>query len=280
MEKVRSKDGTQIAYEKTGNGPALILVDGALCYRSFGPSPKLVPLLAKDFTVFAYDRRGRGDSGNEQPYALQREVEDLAAIVEAAGGSAYAVGFSSGAALALEAANSGVPITKLALYEAPFIVDNSRTPLPADFLDKLNDMLAVDDRGGAVRHFLKLVGMPPILTHLMRFFPGWSKLKGVAHTLPHDINIVKAFQHGTPLPRDRWTHVQAETTVMYGGKSPAWMKNGMKELADVLPGSQLRVLEGQTHMINAKVLALVLIEIFNGKTNSETAALKEQGAAA
>ena len=280
MEKVRSKDGTLIAYEKTGSGPALILVDGALCYRSFGPSPKLVPLLAKHFTVFAYDRRGRGDSTNTQPYAPEREVEDIAALIDAAGGSAYVFGLSSGAALALEAANSGLPIEKLALYEAPFIVDNARTPLPADFLDKLNDMLAVDDRGGAVRAFMKLVGMPAIVAHLMRFFPGWSKLKSVAHTLPHDMIIMRDHQQGKPLPRDRWTSVDAEATVMYGGKSPAWMKSGAKNLADVLTGSRLRDLPGQTHMINVKVLAPALIDVFRGQAKHETAALKEQGAAA
>jgi pimeloyl-ACP methyl ester carboxylesterase len=280
MEKVRSKDGTLIAYEKTGSGPALILVDGALCYRSFGPSPKLVPLLAKHFTVVAYDRRGRDDSTSTQPYAPEREVEDLAALIDAAGGSAYVFGLSSGAALSLEAANSGLPITKLALYEAPFIVDNERTPLPADFLDKLNDMLAVDDRGGAVRAFMKLVGMPAIIAQLMRFFPGWSKLKAVAHTLPHDMIIMKDYQQGKPLPRDRWTSVTAETTVMFGGKSPAWMKNGAKNLAEILPGSELRVLPGQTHMIKAPVLAPVLIDVFNGQAKQETAALKEQGAAA
>lgn len=280
MEEVRSKDGTLIAYEKTGSGPALILVDGAMCYRSFGPSPKLAPLLAKHFTVFAYDRRGRGDSTNTQPYAPEREVEDIAALIDAAGGSAYVFGLSSGAALALEAANSGLPITRLALYEAPFIVDNERTPLPVDFLDKLNDMLAVDDRGGAVRAFMKLVGMPVVVAHLMRFFPGWSKLKSVAHTLPHDMIIMKDHQQGKPLPRDRWTSVAAETTVMCGGKSPAWMKNGMKNLAEILPGSDHRILPGQTHMIKATVLAPALIDAFNGQAKKEAAILKEQGLAA
>jgi len=124
MSHVRSKDGTTIAYERTGNGPALILVDGALCSRAFGPSPKLAPLLARHFTVYAYDRRGRGQSGDTPPYSPAREVEDIAALVEAAGGSAFLLGLSSGGALALEAAASGVPVARVVAYEPPYVVDS------------------------------------------------------------------------------------------------------------------------------------------------------------
>jgi len=130
MKKVLSRDGTSIAFERLGDGPPLILVDGALCHRRFGPMPKLAPLLARDFTVFMYDRRGRGDSGDTAPYAVEREVEDIDALIEEGGGSAFLYGVSSGAALALEAASRGLGIRKLALYEAPFIVDDSRPPLP------------------------------------------------------------------------------------------------------------------------------------------------------
>ena len=161
----------------------LILVDGALCHRGFGPMPKLRKELEKDFTVYTYDRRGRGESSDTQPYSAGREVEDIGALITAAGGSAFVAGVSSGAALALEAVRSGVPIKKLALYEAPFIVDDARTPIPPDFLDQLNAALAKDHRGDAVRMFMKLVGMPAIMASLMRV-SGLEKLRAVAPRSP------------------------------------------------------------------------------------------------
>jgi pimeloyl-ACP methyl ester carboxylesterase len=264
MEKVNSKDGTSIAYERSGTGPALILVDGALCHRKFGPMPKLADFLTKDFTVYTYDRRGRGDSSDTTPYAVGREIDDIEALINAVGGSAYLFGLSSGAALALEAANRGLPIKKVAAYEAPFIVDDSRTPIPPDFLDKLNEMLAKDRRGDAVRAFMKLVGMPAIVVHLMRFLPAWSKLRAVAHTLPYDITIVKDNQTGKPLPADKWASIAVPAIVICGGKSPKWLQNGMKELAQVIPHAEHRTLLGQTHMVKANVLAPVLIEFFSG----------------
>ena len=133
MKKIQSKDGTSIAVDRTGSGPALVFVDGAMCYRASGPSQSMAAALADHFTVFTYDRRGRGDSSDTSSYDVQREVDDLEAVIREAGGQALVFGVSSGAALALEAATRGVPITRLALYEAPFIVDDSRSPLPDDF---------------------------------------------------------------------------------------------------------------------------------------------------
>jgi pimeloyl-ACP methyl ester carboxylesterase len=153
MQNVLSKDGTPIAFDRTGKGPAIVLVDGALCYRASGPSGPLAALLAAEFTVFTYDRRGRGDSGNLAAYAIEREVEDIEALIHEAGGSAFVYGISSGAALALEAANHGLAIKKLALYEAPFIVDDSRPPIPNDYLAQLNGLISADRRGDAVNSF-------------------------------------------------------------------------------------------------------------------------------
>jgi pimeloyl-ACP methyl ester carboxylesterase len=264
MKKVLSKDGTPIAFDRKGRGPAVILVDGALCFRASGPSGPLADLLAENFTVFTYDRRGRGDSGNSATYAVEREIEDVAALIHEAGGSAFVYGISSGAALALEAANHGLAIKKLALYEAPFIVDDSRPPIPKDFMAQLNNLIAADRPGDAVKLFLKLVGVPAIFIGLMRFMPAWSKLKSVAHTLPHDIAIVQDYQRGKPLPANRWSSVTAPTLVMDGGKSPAWMRHGAQALAGVIPNARLRTLEGQTHMVKPKVLAPALAEFFAG----------------
>ncbi|HMB79124.1 MAG TPA: alpha/beta hydrolase, partial [Vicinamibacterales bacterium] len=173
MQFVTSKDGTPIAFDRVGTGPAVIFVDGALCYRASGPSRPVAALLSNQFTVFTYDRRGRGDSANTAPYAIDREVEDLAALASEAGGSAFVCGVSSGAVLALEAASRGVGVAKLALYEAPFIVDDTHPPIPPDFLARLNDAVASDRRGDAVRMFLTLVGLPAPFVALMRFLPVW-----------------------------------------------------------------------------------------------------------
>jgi pimeloyl-ACP methyl ester carboxylesterase len=264
MSTVHSKDGTPIAFDRSGQGPALILVDGALCYRASGPSKPLAALLTEHFTVFIYDRRGRGDSGDTAPYAVEREVEDIEALINEAGGSAFVYGVSSGAALALEAANHGLAVRKLALYEPPFIVDDSRPPIPADFLARLKESIAANRRSGAVKLFLKLVGVPSMFVAMMPLLPAWSKLKAVAHTLPYDITIVQDNQRGKPLPATRWTAATVPTLVMDGGKSPAWMRHGAKALADVLPNATLRTLDGQTHMVKPEALAPVLVEFFAG----------------
>src|SRR5437763_11255965 len=152
LRKVRSKDGTAIAFDQSGDGPAIILVGGAMSTRS--ASGPLAALLAPRFTVFAYDRRGRGDSGDTAPYAIEREVDDLDALITAAGGSAFVVGHSSGAALALEAAARGLAITKLALYERPFIVDASRPALRGAYVTQLTALLAPGSRGDAVAYLM------------------------------------------------------------------------------------------------------------------------------
>jgi pimeloyl-ACP methyl ester carboxylesterase len=263
MNHARSKDGTLIAFERAGSGPALILVDGALCYRASGPSRPLAALLSERFTVYWYDRRGRGDSTDTTPYAIEREIEDLDALIREAGGSAFVYGISSGAALALEAANHGLAIRKLALYESPCIVDNTHAPMPADFLTRLNAVVAADRRSEAVKMFLRLVDLPAIAMVLMPLLPAWSKLKAVAHTLPYDITIVQDNQRGKPFQPARWADVKMPTLAMDGSKSPAWMRNGMRALAGVLPNATFRTLEGQTHMLKAEAAAPVLLEFFS-----------------
>jgi pimeloyl-ACP methyl ester carboxylesterase len=262
VKKILSKDGTAIAFDQVGGGPPLVLVDGALCHRRFGPSADMARALAPHFTVFTYDRRGRGDSGDSARYAIQRECEDLEAVIDAAGGSAFVYGISSGAALALETANGSPAIARLAVFEAPFIVDDAKAPIPADFLETLREAVRSNRRGDAVRSFMKLVGVPAVFIMIMRFMPAWAKLKAVAHTLPYDITIVKDYERGEPLPAAQWSRVAAPTLVMDGGKSPAWMRNAMRQLAAVLPNASYRTLPGQTHMVQAKAHVQPLLEFF------------------
>lgn len=265
MNKVRSSDGTAIAYEKRGAGPALILVDGALCHREFGPARSLAELLEPHFTVYTYDRRGRGQSGDTLPYAPEREVEDLAALVAEAGGNAYVYGISSGAALALDAANRIAGIEKVAVYEPPFVVDPSGNVTPDDYVSDLEQALAAGKPGKAVERFMKLVGAPAVMTRAMRLMPAWKKLKAVAHTLPYDAAILGETGKGRPLPTDRWDEVTVPVLAMAGGRSDEWMRQGSQQLADVLADAEYRTLDGQNHMLKAKAVAPVLVEYFGAE---------------
>jgi pimeloyl-ACP methyl ester carboxylesterase len=268
MKKIQSKDGTSIAVDRAGRGPALVFVDGAMCYRASGPSRPMAAALADHFTVFTYDRRGRGDSGDNTSYEVQREVDDLEAVIKEAGGHAVVLGVSSGAALALEAASRGVAISRLALYEAPFIVDDTRPALPEDFVPRLTTAVADGRRGEAVKMFMRVVGVPGIFIVLMRLMPAWSKITSVAHTLPYDFAIVGPYQRGRPLSATRWSGATMPTLVMDGGKSPAWMRNATRALASVLPNATYRTLDGQTHMIKPKALTPPLVDFFKNNAAS------------
>ena len=256
-----SKDGTAIAFDLIGQGVPVILVDGALCHRRMGQVEQLAELLAPHFTVITYDRRGRGASGDRAPYAVDREIDDIAALLNEAGGSACLWGMSSGAVLALEAARRLTGIKKLALYEAPFIVDDSRSSTEHQWA-RIREAVAAGRRGAAVAVFLQMVGVPRVFIGLMRLSPIWSKLKAIAHTLPYDGALVQDHQMGRPLPAERWASVTAPALVMDGGKSPQWMRNGNRALAVVLRNAQYRTLPGQTHMLRPTAHAPTLVEFF------------------
>jgi pimeloyl-ACP methyl ester carboxylesterase len=259
MRQVRSRDGTTIAYDRLGAGPPVILVDGAFCSRSFGPMPKLASHLARDFTVFAYDRRGRGDSGDTAPYAVEREIEDLNALIREAGGSAFVYAISSGAALALEAAASGLSIRKLALYEPPFMVGTPSHRPPVDHQAQLVRLVAEGRRGDAVKYYMKdIIGMPGLLVTLFRLLPMWSKLKAVAPSLPHDSAVMGDFS----LPARRAASLDMPTLVISGEKSMPVLREAAQRLSEVIPGAQLRKLPGQTHNVAAAALAPALKEFF------------------
>lgn len=227
-----------------------------------GPIRRTRGRTGPDFTVFTYDRRGRGASGDTTPYSVEREVEDLDALIKEAGGSAMVFGCSSGAVLALEAATRGLPIEKLALYEPPFIVDDSRE-IPTGYMDRIRDHIAADRRPEALREFMVTgVGMPAFMMIVMRLMPAWKKIKSVAHTLPYDMTVVGTTQEGKPLPASRWTNISMPTLIADGGKSPAWMRNGVRNLTELLPQAEYQNLAGQTHMIKPKVHAPVLKAFF------------------
>ena len=265
METVTSKDGSRIAYDRYGSGPAVILVGGALGYRKFKQMEQLAKLLAERCTVINYDRRGRGDSTEVKPFAVEREIEDIGALFEAAGGSASLWGWSSGGALALRAAGAGgVGVEKLSVYEVPFMVTpEAKRPTP-DYGERLDELVADGDRSGAVKHFMRnAMGMPAPLVALMRLTPMWKGLKSTAHTLPYDwAALGKHTMYGAPLNAEEWASVTAPTLVAYGAKSPAVLQQGSQALAEVLPNAELRELEGLSHNVKMKVLAPVLADFF------------------
>jgi pimeloyl-ACP methyl ester carboxylesterase len=263
-ERVESEDGTTIALEKDGAGPALMLVDGAFGSRSWGPNVGLAPLLAAHFTVHRYDRRGRGESG-EAPPSVEGEIADLAAVLKEAGASGFCFGTSSGANLALRAAAARLPVEKLALWEPNFVVSDSRPPLPLDYVERLNELVGDGRRGDAVEYFMTAaVGLSVEFVAPMREMPMWPALEGAAHTLAFDGTVVAAHMTGTKPAPAGWTTVAAPTLVIDGGTTP-WLSEGADAIAAALPDARRRTLAGQQHDVDPNALAPVLIEFFGGE---------------
>ena len=264
MKKIISKDGTAIAFDQPGQGSALIFVTGAIAVLSDVVSQQESPSLP--FTIFAYDRRGRGDSTDTLPYAVEREVEDIDALITEAGGSAFVCGYSSGAVLALEAARLlPTKITKLAVYEPPFIIDDSRPPVPDDYVTRLTELVSSGRRGEAVEYFLtKAVGVPPEAVAQMRTTPLWEVMEMRAHTLVYVSTMMGDTMSGNPLSIRKWASVTIPTLVMHGGKSPDWLQHGAQALVDILPNAQHHRFPDQDHYIALEVLFPVLVEFFQG----------------
>jgi pimeloyl-ACP methyl ester carboxylesterase len=262
MDTVKSKDGTVIAYDRSGKGPALILVAGAIATRA--DAVPLVASLSLNFTVYAYDRRGKGDSGDTPPYAVDREIEDLGAVIGEAGGTAYVFGHSSGAVLALKAARvMASQITKLAVYEPPILVDDHRPPQPADFVSRLTELVSSGHRDEAVEYFLvKGLDMPASHIAGMRQQPFWEGNIKAAHTLPYEGEIVADLMTGKLLVKDQWAAVTLPTLVMDGGRSFPFMHSGAKALIAVLPNARRRYFPDQDHGPSDAVLAPALVEFF------------------
>jgi pimeloyl-ACP methyl ester carboxylesterase len=258
MSEVQSHDGTTIAFDRVGDGPPVVLVDGALSHRRLGPMTRLVEPLAASFTVFHYDRRGRNESGDTPPYAVAREVEDLAAVIAEAGGAAAVFGLSSGAALALEAAASGLAITRLALYEPPYSVEPDEDPA---YLERLHELIAAGRHGDAVDWFLSNAGVPPEALTSMRQEPEWPLFEAVAPTLAYDHAVLG----DGAVPRERAARITAPTLVANGGASPDFFAEAARATAEAIPGAQHRVLEGQAWgRYDAEALAPMLKSFFEG----------------
>jgi pimeloyl-ACP methyl ester carboxylesterase len=257
-EKIRSADGTEIAYERVGHGPPLVLVGGAWNTRK--SAGELAERLADSFTVYTYDRRGRGDSGDTQPYAVEREVEDLQAVIEAAGGSAAVFGHSSGGALALETTARSVSVSKLVMYEPPYITDDSRPPLPDDYVEHLDELAAAGKRREIFAYFMTVAADTPAeMVEGMLDWPMVDAMLPVAHTVAYDGRVMlRGSMRGEPLPAEWRDSVTVPTLVMAGGNSPEWHHNTCRSLVKLLPDVSYRTLEGQDHGASPDALAPVL----------------------
>ena len=261
MPFVTSKDGTRIGYSVVGAGPAIVLVDGALCWRSSGPSGPLAEQLKDRFTVYTYDRRGRGESGDVKPYAIAREVEDLDAVIDAAGGTAAVYAISSGVPLSLAAADTldGSKITKMVLYEAPLYTDQTRIADPT-YVPRMTRFINAGNHAGAIRLFMRNVGVPGFGILMMQLMGIIRKLAAVATTLAYDTALCSPYWTSSPPPRGTWSHVAMPVLNIGGGRSDAWMQNAQVAISKVLPNAMHKTLPGQNHMVAAAAIAPMIKE--------------------
>ena len=258
MPHVTSRDGTIIAYEQSGQGPALVVVGGVL--GDHHQQAGLAALLAEHFTVYNIDRRGHGESGFTPPYAVEREVEDIDAVLNAAGGSAFVYGTSGPGVLSMYAAAAGLSpkMKKLAVWEPPYILEGTRPPVPQDYMEQLAQMLREGRRGDMIELFLtKAVGMPAEFVAPMRQSPFWAAQEAFAPTLVYDATLMYPFS----LPKERIAKATVETLVIDGGTVP-WISQAAQAVADTLPNAHRRTIAGQPHNVADEAMAPVLIEYF------------------
>jgi pimeloyl-ACP methyl ester carboxylesterase len=266
MDRVTSKDGTSIAYEHDGRGPAVILVGGAIDDGS--ENAPLIPELAENFTVYNYARRGRGESGDTPPYAVEREI-DLEALIAEAGGSAHVFGTSSGGGLALEAAAAGLAIDRLAVYEVPYTLDEDGPHWNRGDVPEVEELLAKGRRGDVVELFMRMVGSSEEDIAGARGSPFWPALEALAHTLAYDA----ACMGDGPPPTARLATITRPTLVATGGGSPdshasglpaGFMDRAADAIAASIPLAERRIIDGGGHMVDATLVAPVLERFFGG----------------
>ncbi|WP_228837017.1 alpha/beta fold hydrolase [Nocardia brasiliensis] len=243
---VTSPDGTTIAYETAGSGPAIIVISNVAEDRTGVAG--IAAALAEHFTVLTYDRRGRGASGDPQPYDPAREIDDLAVLIDAVGGPVFFASGSGGCGLTLDAASAlGAKVAGLYLYEPPFIIDDSRAPAPADYVAHMEALVAGGRRDEAVEFFMTvMIGVPAEYLPMMKEDPSWQKMVRYAHTYAYDGRILAGLQDGTPLPTDRW-HIDAPVAVAVGGNGEEFIRRGAEALAGVLPNVTVLTLDSHDH---------------------------------
>lgn len=253
-DTVQSPDGTTIAWERSGSGSRVVLVDAAGSFRGFGPLASLPEALTSHFEVIAYDRRGRGESGDTQPYAVEREVEDLRAVLDAAGGSANVFGFSSGAVLALHAAAAGLPIARLVLLEPPIQIDDE--PPDLEMEQEITALVAAGRRGDAVEYFHRSIGVPDEFLVGMRDAPTWPTWQSIAHTLVYDSIVTRTF------PASLLASISTPTLVIDSDASEEDLHRWAQITADRLPNGSHRTLPGEWHGVAVEDLAPALVEFY------------------
>ncbi|MEL3971067.1 alpha/beta hydrolase [Rossellomorea oryzaecorticis] len=254
LKTTTSKDGTTLAYDVYGNGPALIYITGASCHRSFKPIVQDAKIFATEFTVYNYDRRGRGDSGNTLPYTIDREIEDVEAMIDAAGGKAYLYGHSSGAVIALEAAlRLGNKVQKVTMYDAPYVRDEKEKAEYKQLSQKIHKLLENEKNSEAMLTFLKEIGMPKLFVLLLPLFPGWKTTKALAPTLAYDITLTKDMP-----PVERVAQISIPMQIIVGEKSPASINDVGRQLTKAIPNARFVQLAKQDHMVNGKKLLPIL----------------------
>jgi pimeloyl-ACP methyl ester carboxylesterase len=257
---VTSADGTAIAFDRIGAGPVVVLVHGAFTDRSHPTLAEVARSLSPWFTVVNYDRRGRGDSGDTRPYAAQREIEDLSAVIGAAGDEAAVFGGSSGAALALEAAARLPGISQLALWEPPYHVGAGAPRLPDDFARRLTALVEAGSPGDAVELFMvQAAEVPAGAVAAMRTHPSWTEMEALAHTLAYEAEVMGP---GNAFPVRTAASITQPVLILNGQDSPAWMRTAGTAVARGIPGAVHRLLEGQAHDVSARALAPELLEFF------------------
>lgn len=258
--RVTSADGTPIVFDRSGTGPVIVLVHGAFTTRAHPILSDVAAALATWFTVINYDRRGRGDSGDTSPYAVERELEDLTALLETADEPAMLFGGSSGAGLVLRAASRNRAISKLAVWEPPYHVDDSAPALPPDFAARLDALVAMGRRGAAVELFMTQAAQAsPEAVAAMRLQPSWPQTEAVAHTLAYEAAVMGP---GNALPVDQLAAIAQPALVLTGGHSPAWLTSAGRAVAQAIPSAAHRVLDGQTHSVCPRALVPELLEFF------------------
>ncbi len=250
-----SADGTRLAYEIRGDGPPLVYVTGAICHRTFGPVTSGAKALSTAFRVLTYDRRGRGDSGDNDHWSMEREVEDISALIDQLGGSALLYGHSSGAVLALHAAHRlRGRVQRVVLYDASWAADDTEAAIYADLRAEVDALLSRGRNGRALQRFLVGIGMPRAFAALLPVMPGWRRMRALAPTLRYDIDLT-----AQPPPLVTASEITVPTHVIVGQRSPHELHRVASAVSAAIPGATHEVLPGQDHMVSEKVLLPSLV---------------------